>query len=342
MTASLVRVRASHPRLVRVVRLLLAAAVVGLVVWLVLVPEFGAARDDFGRLGRLPPTLVALAAVLEVASLLSYSVMTSTVLRTPRLPYRRLLAIDLADLAANHTLPGGGATAGAIRYRLFRGEGVAAPRALGAATIEIGVSNVALGLVFATGAIFTIGGSPSGTFVVAGVVAVVLIALAGVAGWALVRHPDASRRVVGRVCRHIPLLGSERPERFVGELSAALTDLISDRRRAVLAVAAALANWILDAAALWVMLAAFGQVTAPAVVLTAYGIGTILAQLPLTPGGLGIVEGATTIALVGLGVGHGPALLAVLGWRVLEFWLPTPVGWLCYLYLRARTLHVAA
>jgi hypothetical protein len=53
------------------------------------------------------------------------------------------------------------------------------------------------------------------------------------------------------------------------------------------------------------MLIAFGTVINPAVVITAYGIGTIIAQLPLTPGGVGIVEGATTAVLVALGVATG-------------------------------------
>jgi uncharacterized protein (TIRG00374 family) len=332
-------IRSAHPRGSFALRLLLATAVVGLVVWLVLVPQFAAARDDMGRLGELPPGLVILAALLEIASLLSFTVMTSAVLHRCDISYWRLLTIDFADLAANHTLPGGGATAGALRYRLFRSEGIAGSRAMGAAATEIAVSNVALGIVFATGAVFMLGRIHSATFLGASVVAGVLIALAGAAGWLLIRHPDATRKIVGNVARRVPFLGAARADTFVLELSHALTDLVSDRRRTAITILAAVGNWILDAAALWLMLAAFGQTTEPAVVLTAYGIGAVLAQLPLTPGGLGIVEGATTAALVVLGVSHGPALLAVLGWRVLEYWLPTPIGWLGYFYLRARPRH---
>jgi uncharacterized protein (TIRG00374 family) len=72
------------------------------------------------------------------------------------------------------------------------------------------------------------------------------------------------------------------------------------------------------------------------VLLAAYGAGTLLGQLPLTPGGLGLVEGTVTVLLVTLGVDHSAAVLAVIGWRVFEFWLPIPIGWTCYLVLRVR------
>jgi uncharacterized membrane protein YbhN (UPF0104 family) len=189
----------AHPRVTVVIRVVLSLGAVGAVVWLVLVPQFVAARDDFGRLAHLPLWLVAGAALLESASLLSNTLMTVSILNEPTIPYHRMLAVDLADLAANHTLPGGGAAAGAIRYRLLRAEKVSSVRAIGATTIEVGLSNVALGLVFAGGAVFVVGQLHSAAFTTTAVAVGALLAAVAFVVWMLVRHPKASRAVAARV-----------------------------------------------------------------------------------------------------------------------------------------------
>ena len=101
-----------------------------------------------------------------------------------------------------------------------------------------------------------------------------------------------------------------------------------------MAVLFAFGNWVLDAAVLWVCLAAFGEVVHPGLLLTAYGAANLLGLLPVTPGGLGVVEGVLMPALVAFGVGGGAAVLGVLSWRVVQFWLPMPVGGVAYLALR--------
>ena len=320
-----------------VLRIGVAIVTVALVVWLVILPQFGDVRADLARLGTVPPVMVGLAAAAETLSLLTFSVLSRAVLGEERLPYRSLLAIDLADLAANHTLPGGGATAAAMRYHLVHAEGVSSRRALGMATVETAISNAALAMVFAVGALLVSGRvGPDFAFVVAGIATGVVIAIVVLSAWVLLRYPSACRRWAARIGKHIPLLRASRAEVFVAELSSVLRELRSDRRRAVTAAAASLANWILDALALWLVLAAFGQPIGIGVLLAAYGAGTLLGQLPLTPGGLGVVEGTVTVLLVALGVAHAPAVLAVIGWRVFEFWLPIPIGWACYLALRVR------
>ena len=101
-----------------------------------------------------------------------------------------------------------------------------------------------------------------------------------------------------------------------------------------MAVLFAFGNWVLDATVLWVCLAAFGEVVHPGLLLTAYGAANLLGLLPVTPGGLGVIEGVLMPALVAFGVGGGAAVLGVLSWRVVQFWLPMPVGGVAYLALR--------
>ncbi len=94
-------------------------------------------------------------------------------------------------------------------------------------------------------------------------------------------------------------------------------------------------NWLLDAAVLWVFLLAFGHTVGVIGLLVAFGLASVLAVLPITPGGLGVVEGVLVPTLVAFGVPGAPALLAVLGWRVVNFWLPVPAAGPSYLSLRA-------
>ena len=68
--------------------------------------------------------------------------------------------------------------------------------------------------------------------------------------------------------------------------------------------------------------------------LVAYGLAYVLAAIPLTPGGLGVVEGVLTSSLVGFGTPRGAALLGVLSYRLVNFWLPIPVGGLAFVSLQ--------
>src|SRR5207248_2954912 len=97
----------------------------------------------------------------------------------------------------------------------------------------------------------------------------------------------------------------------------------------------AAANWLLDAGSLWVFLYAFGFRAGPAELLVAYGLANVLAAIPVTPGGLGIIEGVLVPTLVGFGASRGIAILGVVAWRLVTFWLPTPIGTGCYVPLRA-------
>jgi uncharacterized protein (TIRG00374 family) len=91
---------------------------------------------------------------------------------------------------------------------------------------------------------------------------------------------------------------------------------------------------LLDAASLWVFVAAFGHQTSIDGLLIAYGLANVIGALPVTPGGLGIIEGLLTPTLVGFGAPAGAAVLGVVSWRVVNFWLPIPAGGLAYVSLR--------
>jgi uncharacterized protein (TIRG00374 family) len=124
--------------------------------------------------------------------------------------------------------------------------------------------------------------------------------------------------------------------RFVDDAVGSVAVLALDRRRFAAAVFWGAVNWLLDAAALWVLLAAFGYAAAPGQLLLVYGLVGILAIVPITPGGLGVVEGAMVPLLVALGSTSEVAILGVIAWRLLQFWMPMPLGALSALSLLAR------
>ena len=74
----------------------------------------------------------------------------------------------------------------------------------------------------------------------------------------------------------------------------------------------------------------------PVDLLVAYGLANILAVIPITPSGLGVVEGVLIPTLVGFHVPKTTAILGVIGYRLINFWLPIPVGGASYLSLRWR------
>jgi uncharacterized protein (TIRG00374 family) len=316
-------------------RIVLTAIVLVASVWFVVLPQLDDARSALESL-RSPPVLLILAAiVLEGASNAAYSALTARIMGRKRLSYFSALRIDAADLGVNHVVPGGGAAAAAVRYKLFVRMGIPAREALSGAMFEITLSNIALGLLFGAGLVVSLpalGGS--GYFTLTLVTVLALFGSAAFVGWALLRRRVACVRVARWIGAHVRRIGSDRAESFVVSIAQRVDQLVHEPRKLWATSALAVGNWLLDAGALWLMFVAFGQAPSFGTVIIVYGLGSILAMLPLTPGGLGLVEGVMVPAFVALGVPDGTAVLAVVGWRVLEYWLPIPIAAIAYSSLR--------
>ncbi len=72
----------------------------------------------------------------------------------------------------------------------------------------------------------------------------------------------------------------------------------------------------------------------PIYVTVAYGIANVAGVLPVTPAGLGVIDSVAPLMLVSFGVTRSVATLGVLGWRLVNFWLPIPVGAAAYVSLK--------
>ena len=329
------RSRLHVPHVRREVRWTATTVVLIFVFEYVLLPEIATARRSVKLLGQVNVLWLVLAVLLEGLALVSYAELTHTVL-SPGAPSRgRLLRINMSSLAASHVLPGGTAPGTAVAYRLLLEADVPGSVAgFGLATQGVG-SAVVLNALFWLALIVSIplnGYNP--LYGIAAALGVLMLAAFAGTVILLTRGKAGAAERLHRVAEHVPLVNPDTVSAVVQKVADRLEVLLRDRRLLIDALIWAAANWLFDAASLWVFLFAFGKAVFPVDLLVAYGLANILAAIPITPGGLGVVEVTLTATLVGFGVPRSIAGVGVLAWRLVNFWLPIPVGGICYGTLR--------
>lgn len=249
-------------------------------------------------------------------------------------------AIVVASTGVNHVVPGGAATTAAVNARLLDRVGVPGRDiAFVLATQGIGsamVLNIILWLALVI-SIPTRGFDPLyGTAAAVGAVLLIAVALL-VAG--LLHGTEIVVRLVHRVVSVVPQADADAAADAIRNFATQLSVLATDRARLRAAVWWAAANWLLDAAALWVMVTAFGHRPGVDGLMVAYGLANVMAVLPFTPGGLGIVEAVLIPTLVGFGTPSAVAAVAVIVYRLINFWLPIPIGAASYVAVQRRSMH---
>jgi uncharacterized protein (TIRG00374 family) len=300
-------------------------------------PQIAGTKKAFHLLGNIRPWWAISAVTLEALSLVSYSLLTRTVFPTDRPPFAWLIRTDITALGVSHLLPGGAATSSALRYRLLRQGGVPAEdTAVGMAVEGVG-SNLVLALVTWAALVVSIPlvGFHS-LYVISAIVGAVIIAAAVLTVFVRSRQPVPERRVMLRAIQRLPSKIRPRMERALRESSKQLHRLLSDKPTLRVSAAWAAGSWLLDAASLWVFLAAYGHQIDPDVLLVAYGIANLVAIVPISPGGLGVIEAVLIPSLVGFGTPRAIAVLGVVSWRLFNFWGPIPAAGISYLSLRAH------
>ena len=118
------------------------------------------------------------------------------------------------------------------------------------------------------------------------------------------------------------------------QVAERLEELVSDRQLLRRVVFWATANWLLDAASLWVFLRAYGVTLPVDALLVAFGLANVLAAIPILPGGLGVVEATYLTALIGFGVPRRVAAPAIATYRSAQYLMPIAIGALAYASLR--------
>jgi uncharacterized protein (TIRG00374 family) len=330
----------TQTRLVTPVRRLAQLLLVAFVVIHFVLPQIAGARRTLSLLGGVDLRLIALGVALEAASILSYTNLTRTMIpRDNAPPFFTLLRIQLSTLAVSHVVPGGSAAGGALGFRLLTRSGLSGTDAAFAiATQGIG-SAVVLNLLLWLGLIVSlVRGGPgyNPLYLTAALVGVVLIGGFSALVVLLMRGERRGAQVMRTVARRLPVLDEESIHQLVQRLAARLQMLAADRSRLLRGILWDLAFWLCTAGSLWVFLGAFGHWERIDGLIVAFALAYVLAAIPITPAGLGVVE-ATMIPLLTLfGADRGVATLGVVAYRLVNFWLPIPVGFLAYLSLEVE------
>jgi uncharacterized membrane protein YbhN (UPF0104 family) len=311
-------------------------AVAGISIYL-LAPSLLEIFSSWPKLRTAKPGWFALAVGFEAASYLALWTLQRIALRT-----RSWFAVGTSQLAAGaagSVVPGGGAAATALQYRLLVASGVRAS-AVGAGLAATWAATTATALALPLVAVLAAAGgtpAPKGLRQVAYIGSGAFVVVAGLAGAALAW--DWPLRTVGRAVPGVAAWVRR------GDRLAALPERLLEQRdgvraafaaRPVLAVLAAVGKWAFDYLALVAVLAALGARPEPALVLLAYAAAALLAMIPATPGGLGFVEAGLAGLLRLAGVDVGTAAVATLGYRLVSFWLPLPAGGIAYWLARRR------
>ena len=302
------------------------------------VPLIAQARTDVSVISRASWPLLAVATVLEVASLAVYTRLTQLLLtRSSRLRFGTQWRIDLAGYGLSHAIPGGGATASGVRVRLMVDRGVESSEALALTVLQFALSVVGLLSVWLLGVLMAVPrtGVTSTTVALLVVTTLVLSVLEAAPRRMTMTFPRlrglGSR--AGRVLAIVPPRWRSQVRSAVASGTASLRDTNITRQ----GVAWAAVNWMLDAICLWVCLRAFGGEVPVELVIASYGLANTIALLPITPGGVGIVEGLLVPAMAAAGASAAAAVAGVLTWRLIQFWLPLPAGALCWASLERGT-----
>jgi uncharacterized protein (TIRG00374 family) len=332
------RLRRPH-WLPRSVRGTITVVVVFFVLEYLVLPEIASARRSLNLLGQVNVLWLVLGVALEGCALAAYAQLTYTVL-SPGAPSRfRLLRINMSSLAVSHVLPGGTAPGAAVAFRLLGESGVSgSTTAFGLATQGVG-SAVVLNIIFWFVLLISVplrGYNPLYGF--AAIAGTLLLAAFGSVVLLLTKKGGQSAERLHRVAARVPFVNPDRISLLVQNVADRLELLLRNRQLLVRAMIWAAANWLLDAASLFIFVLAFGHLLSPVDLLVAYGLANILAVIPITPSGLGVVEGVLIPTLAGFGVPKAVAVLGVLSWRLVNFWLPIPVGGVSYLSLRVGPL----
>ena len=310
--------------------------VLGIVVWFLVIPQFGQAEDALDAIVGVHVGFVVLGAVLVAAAVVAQAELTRSVLPVAERPgLMAMLRMELATTAVSHTVPGGTAAGTALAYRLLTQAGTTGP----AAGFALGIRGIGSALVLNVMlwaallvSIPTQGFDPR--YTTAAVLGALLLGLVGGAAISLMRIPERTTAFLVTTLRRVPFVDEDRIPDVIERLGGQLRDLVSDRGLAARAIGWAAAYWLGMAASLWTLLHAFGWTGHPVSVMVAFGLVNVLAALPVTPRGLGVLEAVLIPMLVGFGATANVATLGVISWRLLSFWAPIPLGTISYVSLR--------
>jgi len=298
-----------------------------------LIPDF---QQALRELRRVEPVLLVAGLGLEMVALGCYAPLMQSALGDAgrEISRWRLYRIQMSTRALSSIVPGGSAASSALGYRLMTLSGVAgADAGFALATVGIG-SAVVLNLILWFALLISIPVRGVNAFYgAAALVGVIVMGFAGTLVFGLMEGQGRAERVIRWIARKFRV-DDDKAALVLHRVAERLDQLLSDKRLLSRVAMWALLNWVLDAAALWVFLRAFGITMEVDALVIAFGISNVLAAVPITPGGLGYVDTGYIGMLAGFGAPARRATLGVASYRFAQLFFPIILGGLLYLSLR--------
>jgi uncharacterized protein (TIRG00374 family) len=300
----------------------------------------------FDSLREAQTSWLMLAIVLELFAFFLASQVYDRVLRSLgyRLGMLRLWATALVGIILSQSVPAGGVATYAFLVQTFKRRGVPPGHATLVASLEalsyagamLLLFGFSLGyLAFRTG--FDAASDARSSLIAAGV------ALATISGatFLLTREQELLARwllaIKNGVARLLRQQWSDAPiHKLVDELTRGRALIAARRSELVVLVLIQLAALLVHSLAMLVVLHSLGATTSLFVVMAAYGVALITSTFNVLPGGGGTVEAVLVLSLTQLGV-EAQAYVAAVIFRLINFWLLTPIAALCYRWLNQAT-----
>jgi uncharacterized protein (TIRG00374 family) len=308
-----------------------------------LLPKLVDTQETVQQLKGASYWLLGLAVALEIVALLGYANLTRFVLKVLdiRLHLIEVLSITLSSLAVSHVLSAGGVGGWVVTYNALRKRNAPHGLIFVAIAAQQFFNYVVLWVLFAVAIVYLV--VERGESVTAYAVALVLIGLLlWLTGYGvyLYNHRSKMRRRVGQLSRLVnrvmrrEVLQERHVDGWLDNLFAGMRRMTTHHGAFRTTALCACAFWLFDMLCLWATFLAFDYRVGLAALAVGYVVAYSVGTLAPTPGGLGAVEGILIAVFVSFGVSSATAVAVVLTYRLINFWLPIPPGFIAYLVVR--------
>lgn len=309
-----------------------------------LLPRVVDTEKTFEYASRASYALLALAIVLEVFALLGYANLFRYILRVLdiRLRLHEVFAITLSSLAVSHILSAGGVGGWVVTYNSLLKRRVPHGLIFVAISAQQFFNYIVLWFFFALAMVYLVlvrGGQSVAGYLV-GIILIGLILWLTIYGVYLYNHPTRMRlrvaqlaRLVNRVTRR-EVVEERHVDGWLDNLFVGMRRMTTHHGSFRTTLLFACGFWFFDLLCLWCTFAAFGYTIGIGHLLVGYVVAYSIGTLAPTPGGLGAVEGLMIALYASFGVPSAVAVAVVLVYRIINFWLPIPPGFIAYLVVR--------
>ncbi len=327
----------------KTIRHIIVFAIIVLALYLLL-PKLVDTQQTVQYISNASYVLLAAAVALEIAALAGYANLFRYILRVLdiRMLLREVWAITLSGLAVSHILSAGGVGGWVVTYNALMKHRVPHGIIFVAIAAQQFFNYVVLWFFFAVAIVYLIlvRGSDSIIGYLVGIALIGLILWLTLYGVYLYNRPTRLRRRVTQVAHLVnriwrrEVVKERHIDGWIDNLLVGMRRMVKHRGSFRTTLVLACAFWFFDMLCLWCTFLAFDYTIGLGHLLVAYVVAYSIGTLAPTPGGLGAVEGILIALFVSFGVPSAVAVAVVLVYRIINFWLPIPPGFIAYAIVR--------